>query len=82
MTDATFTVGQLAAELGVTTRTLRFYEEAGIVTPRSARSSTCTTRNRERTGRSDACCPPSSGSAPISSRARSNSRARSRRWTT
>ena len=27
------TVGQLAAELGVTTRTLRFYEEAGIVTP-------------------------------------------------
>ena len=33
MTDATFTVGQLAAELGVTTRTLRFYEEAGIVTP-------------------------------------------------
>lgn len=29
----TYTVGQLAAELGVTTRTLRFYEEAGIVTP-------------------------------------------------
>jgi DNA-binding transcriptional MerR regulator len=28
-----YTVGQLAAELGVTTRTLRFYEEAGIVTP-------------------------------------------------
>jgi DNA-binding transcriptional MerR regulator len=29
----TFTVGQLAADLGVTTRTLRFYEEAGIVSP-------------------------------------------------
>jgi DNA-binding transcriptional MerR regulator len=29
----TYTVGRLAAELGVTTRTLRFYEEAGIVTP-------------------------------------------------
>jgi DNA-binding transcriptional MerR regulator len=29
----TYTVGQLAGELGVTTRTLRFYEEAGIVTP-------------------------------------------------
>lgn len=28
-----YSVGQLAAELGVTTRTLRFYEEAGIVTP-------------------------------------------------
>ena len=32
-TAATYTVGELAAELGVTTRTLRFYEEAGIVTP-------------------------------------------------
>ncbi len=33
-TDAeTYAVGRLAAELGVTTRTLRFYEEAGIVTP-------------------------------------------------
>jgi DNA-binding transcriptional MerR regulator len=29
----TYTVGQLAEELGVTTRTLRFYEEAGIVSP-------------------------------------------------
>jgi DNA-binding transcriptional MerR regulator len=28
-----YTVGQLAADLGVTTRTLRFYEEAGIVMP-------------------------------------------------
>lgn len=32
-TERTYTVGELAAELGVTTRTLRFYEEAGIVTP-------------------------------------------------
>jgi DNA-binding transcriptional MerR regulator len=31
--EATYTVGELAAQLGVTTRTLRFYEEAGIVTP-------------------------------------------------
>jgi DNA-binding transcriptional MerR regulator len=28
-----YTVGQLAEELGVTTRTLRFWEEAGIVSP-------------------------------------------------
>jgi DNA-binding transcriptional MerR regulator len=33
MTRVTYTVGQLAQDLGVTTRTLRFYEEAGIVTP-------------------------------------------------
>ncbi len=33
MPRETYTVGELAAELGVTTRTLRFYEEAGIVTP-------------------------------------------------
>ncbi len=33
MPATTFTVGQLAADLGVTTRTLRFYEEAGIVSP-------------------------------------------------
>ena len=33
MPATTYTVGQLAADLGVTTRTLRFYEEAGIVTP-------------------------------------------------
>jgi DNA-binding transcriptional MerR regulator len=30
---STYSVGQLAAELGVSTRTLRFYEESGIVTP-------------------------------------------------
>jgi DNA-binding transcriptional MerR regulator len=36
-----WTVGQLADELGVTTRTLRFYEAEGLITPRrtgSARS--------------------------------------------
>ena len=33
MASESYTVGELAAELGVTTRTLRFYEEAGIVTP-------------------------------------------------
>jgi DNA-binding transcriptional MerR regulator len=33
MAHETYTVGQLASDLGVTTRTLRFYEEAGIVTP-------------------------------------------------
>ena len=33
MTRETYTVGRLADDLGVTTRTLRFYEEAGIVTP-------------------------------------------------
>ena len=33
MPATTYTVGQLATDLGVTTRTLRFYEEAGIVSP-------------------------------------------------
>ena len=32
-TSETYSVGQLAEELGVTTRTLRFWEEAGIVSP-------------------------------------------------
>ncbi len=32
-TRETYSVGQLADELGVTTRTLRFWEEAGIVSP-------------------------------------------------
>jgi len=35
---ATWTVGELADELGVTTRTLRFYEAEGLITP--ARSGT------------------------------------------
>jgi len=32
----TWTVGELAEDLGVTTRTLRFYEAEGLVTPRRA----------------------------------------------
>jgi DNA-binding transcriptional MerR regulator len=35
----THTVGELAGELGVTTRTLRFWEEAGIVSPGRTRGS-------------------------------------------
>ena len=32
--DHLFTVTELAAELGVTARTLRFYEDSGLITPR------------------------------------------------
>jgi DNA-binding transcriptional MerR regulator len=32
-TERTWTVGELADELGVTTRTLRFYEAEGLITP-------------------------------------------------
>lgn len=35
--EATFSIGDLARELGVTTRTIRFYEERGLLQP--ARSS-------------------------------------------
>jgi DNA-binding transcriptional MerR regulator len=35
----TYTVGELAGQLGVTTRTLRFWEEAGIVSPGRTRGS-------------------------------------------
>lgn len=46
---AAYTVGELAAELGVTTRTLRFYEEAGIVTPaRTGSGSARTYGSRDR----------------------------------
>lgn len=31
--ERTWTVGQLADELDITTRTLRFYESAGLITP-------------------------------------------------
>ena len=34
MTDKTYTISELAKEFGVTTRTIRFYEEKGLVTPR------------------------------------------------
>ncbi len=40
--DRTWTVGELADELGVTTRTLRFYEAEGLITP-DARSATGST---------------------------------------
>jgi DNA-binding transcriptional MerR regulator len=33
VTDKTFTISQLAQEFGVTTRTIRFYEEKGLVQP-------------------------------------------------
>jgi DNA-binding transcriptional MerR regulator len=36
--DQTWTVGELADELGVTTRTLRFYEAEGLITPGRAGS--------------------------------------------
>ena len=32
-TDRTWTVGELAEDLGVTTRTLRFYEAEGLISP-------------------------------------------------
>src|SRR5215813_15180599 len=34
ITDRTWTVGELADDLGVTTRTLRFYEAEGLISPR------------------------------------------------
>jgi DNA-binding transcriptional MerR regulator len=36
--DRTWTVGELAEELGITTRTLRFYEAEGLVSPARAGS--------------------------------------------
>ena len=45
----TWTVGQLAEELGVTTRTLRFYEAEGLVRPQRAGSNRVyTARDRAR----------------------------------
>lgn len=34
MPDKTYTISDLASEFGVTTRTIRFYEEKGLITPR------------------------------------------------
>jgi DNA-binding transcriptional MerR regulator len=34
--ERTWTVGEMADELGVTTRTLRFYEAEGLITPQRA----------------------------------------------
>ena len=33
-TDTTYTISDLAREFDITTRTIRFYEEAGLLTPR------------------------------------------------
>ncbi len=33
MPDKTYTISELASEYGITTRTIRFYEEKGLVTP-------------------------------------------------
>ena len=33
MPDSTYTISQLAKEFGVTTRTIRFYEEKGLIIP-------------------------------------------------
>lgn len=34
MSDKTYTISELAKEFGVTTRTMRFYEEKGLIRPR------------------------------------------------
>ena len=34
MSDKTYTISELAKEFGVTTRTMRFYEEKGLLNPR------------------------------------------------
>lgn len=34
MPETTYTISELAREFGVTTRTIRFYEEKGLVSPR------------------------------------------------
>lgn len=48
-TGRTWTVGQLADELGVTTRTLRFYEDEGLLSPaRSGANRVYTPRDRAR----------------------------------
>ena len=33
MSETCFTISQLASEFGITTRTIRFYEEKGLITP-------------------------------------------------
>jgi len=37
MADRTYTISELAREFDVTTRTIRFYEECGLVSPRRER---------------------------------------------
>ena len=46
---ATFTIGELAREFGVTTRAIRFYEDSGLVQPgRAGRNRVYTARDRTR----------------------------------
>jgi DNA-binding transcriptional MerR regulator len=48
-TDRIWTVGELADELGVTTRTLRFYEAEGLISPaRNGQNRVYTARDRAR----------------------------------
>jgi len=47
--ERTYTIGELAAELGVTPRTLRFYEDEGLVSPaRSGQNRIYSHRDRAR----------------------------------
>src|SRR5690606_41108021 len=49
MTEPTWTISQLAQEFGITPRTLRFYEDHGIVSPgRDGRNRVYTARVRTR----------------------------------
>ena len=46
---ATFTIGELAREFGLTTRAIRFYEDCGLLTPqRAGRNRVYTARDRAR----------------------------------
>ncbi len=46
---ATFTIGELAREFGLTTRAIRFYEDCGLIAPqRSGRNRVYTARDRAR----------------------------------
>ena len=46
---ATFTIGELAREFGLTTRAIRFYEDCGLIAPaRSGRHRVYTSRDRAR----------------------------------
>jgi DNA-binding transcriptional MerR regulator len=46
---ATFTIGELAREFGLTTRAIRFYEDCGLIAPaRSGRHRVYTARDRAR----------------------------------
>ncbi|MFG6441821.1 MerR family transcriptional regulator [Roseateles sp. LKC17W] len=48
-TEATFTITELAAEFDITTRAIRFYEEAGLLEPgRKGRNRIYTPRDRTR----------------------------------